>query len=157
MDSFVKIKNICGNSFAKNKNFSKNFFENPLTNQKSCVIMYSQSIKEEKTMVTNHQKQYAYLMCEVIPTIQTPEIIIKEEEKMNKEITLDYIEVNEEERLTNSYDENASIVWIDASEEYAVIYWLETWEGIEVLDVEYSGVDDVEIIINRLYNKGYMY
>ena len=108
-------------------------------------------------MVTNHQKQYAYLMCEVIPTIQTPEIIIKEEEKMNKEITLDYIEVNEEERLTNSYDENASIIWIDASEEYTVIYWLETWEGIEVLDVEYTGVDDSEIIINRLYNKGYMY
>ena len=108
-------------------------------------------------MVTNRQKQYTYLMGEVIPTIQIPEIINKEETKVQKEITPDYIEVNEEERLTNSYDENVSIVWIDESEEYAVIYWLETWEGIEVLDVEYSGVDDAEIIINRLYNKGYMY
>ena len=103
-------------------------------------------------MITNRQKQCAYLM-----NGKDPETIIKEEEKMQKEITMDYIKANEEERLTNSLDENASIIWIDETEEYAVIYWFDTWEGIDISETEYTGIEDIETIEDRLYNNGYMY
>lgn len=104
-------------------------------------------------MVTNRQKRYAYLM-----NGKDPEIIIKEEKEMrNNEITMEYITANEEERLTHFDDTNASIIWNDEDEEYIVVYWMETWEGVEVLKVKYTGVDDMEIITNRLYNQGYMY
>lgn len=103
-------------------------------------------------MITSRQKQCAYLM-----NGKDPEIIIKEDEKMQKEMTIDYIKANEEERLTNSFDENASIVWIDETEEYAIVYWFDTWEGMEVSKIKYTGIDDLEAIEDCLYNNGYMY
>lgn len=102
-------------------------------------------------MITNRQKQCAYLM-----NGKDPEIIIKEETKMQKEMTMDYIKANEEERLTNSFDENASIIWIDETEEYIIVFWTETWTGCYVEKIQYTGTDDVDYLTEKLYKKGYI-
>lgn len=77
---------------------------------------------------------------------------------MYKEITLKYIEANEEERLTKPYiDENASLIWEDETEQYIIVYWFESWTGIEIVEVKETGSDDKERLLDKLYQDGYIY
>ena len=77
---------------------------------------------------------------------------------MYKEITLKYIEANEEERLTKPYiDENASLIWEDETEQYIIVYWFESWTGVEIVEVKETGSDDKESLLDKLYHAGYIY
>ena len=63
----------------------------------------------------------------------------------------------ESERVYNNYaDDYASLIWYDDSEEYIIVFWCETWNGCEVEEIKFTGCDDLDRLLDKLYVTGYM-
>lgn len=75
----------------------------------------------------------------------------------NETITADYINNNAEITMTNPYtDDNASLIWCEDENEFLLVRWVETWDGIEA-EIESTGTDNQDKLEESLYRQGYIY
>ncbi len=75
----------------------------------------------------------------------------------NEIITADYISNNAEITMTNPYtDDNASLIWCEDENEFLIVRWVETWDGIET-EIEATGTDNQDKLEEDLYKQGYIY